>query len=123
VYDAVIAATESGAQAAEARAWVRTHLADPNRAITAVGATTLSPRSQAGSPCDPGLTRVVRWTKRSIIWSGGTRGQRAEGTYHNVLGLTAGGRLLLVVWVDDPRGRYPVHSRQAGRSLARRYYE
>jgi hypothetical protein len=50
-------------------------------------------------------------------------GQRTEGTYHNVLGLTAGGRLLLVVWVDDPRGRYPVHSRQAGRSLARRYYE
>jgi hypothetical protein len=49
--------------------------------------------------------------------------QRTEGTYHNVLGLTAGGRLLLVVWVDDPRGRYPVHSRRAGRRLARRYYQ
>jgi IS1 family transposase len=42
VYDAVIAATESGAQVEEARAWVRTHLADPDRATTAVGATTLA---------------------------------------------------------------------------------
>ncbi|MDQ6901009.1 MAG: hypothetical protein M3072_16170 [Candidatus Dormibacteraeota bacterium] len=42
VYDAVIAATESGAEAAEARAWVRTHLADPDRVTTAVGATTLA---------------------------------------------------------------------------------
>jgi uncharacterized DUF497 family protein len=48
--------------------------------------------------------------------------QRAAVTYHNVLGMTNGGRLLLVVWVDDPRGRYPVHSRQASRRLARRYY-
>jgi hypothetical protein len=48
--------------------------------------------------------------------------QRAEVIYHNVLGMTNGGRLLLIVWVDDPRGRYPVHSRQASRHLARRYY-
>jgi hypothetical protein len=42
VYDAVIAATESGAEAEEARAWVRTHLADPDRVTTTVGATTLA---------------------------------------------------------------------------------
>ena len=42
VYDAVIAATESGGEAEEARAWVRTHLADPDRVTTTVGATTLA---------------------------------------------------------------------------------
>ena len=43
-------------------------------------------------------------------------------TYHAVLGRTAGGKLLVVVWIDHPDGRYPVHTRQAGRRAARRYY-
>lgn len=43
-------------------------------------------------------------------------------TYHTVIGSTARGRLLVVVWVDHPSGRFPVHARQAGRRAARRYY-
>ena len=40
-----------------------------------------------------------------------------------VIGASVRGRLLVVVWVDDPRGRYPIHARQADRREARRYYE
>jgi uncharacterized DUF497 family protein len=44
-------------------------------------------------------------------------------THHTVIGMTARGRLLVVVWVDDPGGRFPIHARQAGRRAARRYYK
>jgi uncharacterized DUF497 family protein len=44
-------------------------------------------------------------------------------TYHDVVGQTKGGRVLFVVWVDHPMGRYPIHARQAGRRLSRRYYK
>lgn len=47
---------------------------------------------------------------------------RASTTYHTVIGKTEAGRLLVVVWVDHPDGRFPVHARQAGRAAARRYY-
>ena len=47
---------------------------------------------------------------------------RGAMTYHAVLGRTVGGKLLVVVWIDHPDGRYPVHARQAGRRAARRYY-
>jgi Domain of unknown function (DUF4258) len=43
-------------------------------------------------------------------------------TYRTVVGATLKGRLLVVVWVDHSRGRFPVHARQAGRRAARRYY-
>lgn len=43
-------------------------------------------------------------------------------TYHTVVGRTAKGRLLVVVWVDHTAGRFPIHARQAGRRAARRYY-
>ncbi len=56
-------------------------------------------------------------------------GERIESTevrrnvaYHIVIGSTAKGRLLTVVWVDHQLGRFPVHARQAGRRAARRYY-
>jgi hypothetical protein len=56
-------------------------------------------------------------------------GERIESTevrrnvaYHTVIGSTAKGRLLAVVWVDHQLGRFPVHARQAGRRAARRYY-
>jgi uncharacterized DUF497 family protein len=39
-----------------------------------------------------------------------------------VVGRTLRGRILVIVWVSDPRGRYPVHARQAARAEARRYY-
>lgn len=43
-------------------------------------------------------------------------------TYRTVVGVSAKGRLLVVVWVDHAAGRFPVHARQAGRRAARRYY-
>lgn len=43
--------------------------------------------------------------------------------YSTVVGSTLKGRLLVVVWVDHPGGRFPVHARQAGRRAARRYYK
>ena len=47
---------------------------------------------------------------------------RRSVTYHTVIGSTARGRLLVVVWVDHPSGRFPIHARPAGRRAARRYY-
>jgi hypothetical protein len=47
---------------------------------------------------------------------------RRNVTYHTVIGSTARGRLLAVVWIDHQLGRFPVHARQAGRRTARRYY-
>jgi hypothetical protein len=47
---------------------------------------------------------------------------RSGVTYRTVVGSTQNGRLLVVVWVDRPGGRFPVHARQAGRRAARRYY-
>lgn len=47
---------------------------------------------------------------------------RRDVTYHTTIGSTAKGRLLVIVWVDHERGRFPVHARQAGRRAARRYY-
>ena len=47
---------------------------------------------------------------------------RRNVTYHTVIGSTARGRLLDVVWIDHQLGRFPVHARQAGRRAARRYY-
>lgn len=44
-------------------------------------------------------------------------------TYHTVVGCTARGRVLVVVWVDHVAGRFPVHARQAERRAARRYYK
>jgi len=43
--------------------------------------------------------------------------------YKTVVGATSNGRVLVVVWIDHPAGRFPVHARQAGRRVARRYYE
>jgi uncharacterized DUF497 family protein len=47
---------------------------------------------------------------------------RRDVEYHTAVGRTTRGRLLVVVWVDHPSGRFPVHARQAGRAAARRYY-
>ena len=47
---------------------------------------------------------------------------RQDVEYHTVNGRTTKGRVLVVVWVDHPEGRFPVHVRQAGRRAARRYY-
>src|SRR5207244_10985318 len=47
---------------------------------------------------------------------------RGEGTYHLAVGRTAKERLLVVVWVDHPDGRFPIHARPAERPAGRRYY-
>lgn len=47
---------------------------------------------------------------------------RRNVRYHAVIGSTAKGRVLVVVWIDHPAGRFPVHARPAGRRAARRYY-
>lgn len=47
---------------------------------------------------------------------------RRQVSYHTVIGSTVKGRLLVVVWIDHPAGRFPVHARPAGRQAARRYY-
>jgi hypothetical protein len=47
---------------------------------------------------------------------------RGSVTYNAVIGKTKAGRLLVVVWIDHPDGRFPVHARLAGRVAARRYY-
>ena len=47
---------------------------------------------------------------------------RGGVSYSTVVGSTLNGRLLVVVWVDHPGGRFPVHARRAGRRAARRYY-
>jgi uncharacterized DUF497 family protein len=47
---------------------------------------------------------------------------RRRVEYHTVVGRTTKGRLMVVVWLDHPDGRFPVHARQAGRKAARRYY-
>ncbi|MBI2324561.1 MAG: DUF4258 domain-containing protein [Chloroflexi bacterium] len=48
---------------------------------------------------------------------------RRDVAYYTVVGRTLKGRLLVVVWVDHASGRFPVHTREAGRRAARRYYE
>lgn len=52
----------------------------------------------------------------------GAAEERKDRTYRTVVGVTLRGRLLVVVWVDHLRGRFPVRARQAGRQAARRYY-
>jgi hypothetical protein len=37
-----------------------------------------------------------------------------------VTGRTRAGRWLVVAWVSDPRGRYPIHARAAGKQTIRR---
>ena len=47
--------------------------------------------------------------------------QRPDGMYGTVIGRTAAWRVLFVAFVSRDGGRYPVHARQAGRTLTRRY--
>jgi uncharacterized DUF497 family protein len=43
--------------------------------------------------------------------------ERAE---YQVIGRTGQARWLVVVWIDQPEGRYPIHARAASRRLVRR---
>ena len=37
-----------------------------------------------------------------------------------VIGRTATGRWLVVIWIDQPTGRYPIHAREASKRIIRR---
>jgi len=50
-----------------------------------------------------------------------TEVQRPDAIYYSLLGSTEAGRILYVVCVQLPAGRYPVHARQASRRLSERY--
>jgi len=39
---------------------------------------------------------------------------------YQVTGRTEAGQWLVVVWIDDQKGRYPIHARQAAKKLIRR---
>jgi hypothetical protein len=39
---------------------------------------------------------------------------------HQVIGRTSAGRWLIVIWIDDRDGRYPIHAREASKRIIRR---
>jgi hypothetical protein len=39
---------------------------------------------------------------------------------HQVIGRTSPGRWLVVIWIDDRDGRYPIHAREASKRIIRR---
>jgi uncharacterized DUF497 family protein len=43
-----------------------------------------------------------------------------ERDAYQVIGRTATGRWLVVIWIDQPTGRYPIHAREASRRIIRR---
>lgn len=42
---------------------------------------------------------------------------------YQVVGRTAAQRWLVVIWIDQPKGRYPIHSRAASNRIIRRLSE
>jgi len=39
---------------------------------------------------------------------------------YQVVGRTDAGRWLVVIWIDQPEGRYPIHARAASKRIIRR---
>ena len=39
---------------------------------------------------------------------------------YQVIGRTTAGRWLVVIWIDQPTGRYPIHVREASKRIIRR---
>jgi hypothetical protein len=44
----------------------------------------------------------------------------ADREASQVIGRTAAGRWLVVIWIDDYGGRYPIHAREASKRIIRR---
>ena len=44
----------------------------------------------------------------------------ADRQANQVIGRTAAGRWLVVIWIDDRDGRYPIHAREASKRIIRR---
>ena len=47
----------------------------------------------------------------------------AERDAHQVFGMTTSARWLVVIWIDQPEGRYPIHARPASKRIIRRLTE
>lgn len=47
----------------------------------------------------------------------------AERRAYQVIGRTAAGRWLVVIWIDQADGRYPIHARAASKRIIRRVEE
>jgi uncharacterized DUF497 family protein len=43
-----------------------------------------------------------------------------ERDAYQVIGRTATGRWLVVIWIDQQTGRYPIHAREASKRIIRR---
>lgn len=43
-----------------------------------------------------------------------------ERQAYQVVGKTSNGRWLVVIWIDQPDGRYPIHARAASKQIIRR---
>jgi len=46
--------------------------------------------------------------------------ERADRHANQVIGRTAAGRWLVVIWIDDQYGRYPIHALEASKRIIRR---
>lgn len=46
-----------------------------------------------------------------------------ERQAYQVVGQTGEGRWLVVIWIDQPEGRYPIHARAASKRIIRRLTE
>ena len=44
----------------------------------------------------------------------------AEREVNQVIGRTTAGRWLVVIWINDQDGRYPIHAREASKRIIRR---
>jgi hypothetical protein len=44
----------------------------------------------------------------------------ADRQANQVIGRTSAGRWLVVIWIDDHSGRYPIHAREASKRIIRR---
>jgi hypothetical protein len=44
----------------------------------------------------------------------------ADRQAHQVIGRTSAGRWLIVIWIDDRDGRYPIHAREPSKRIIRR---
>jgi hypothetical protein len=43
--------------------------------------------------------------------------ERSDRQAHQVIGRTSAGRWLVVIWIDEREGRYPIHAREASRRI------
>jgi uncharacterized DUF497 family protein len=44
----------------------------------------------------------------------------AERDAYQVVGRTADARWLVIIWINQPEGRYPIHARRASKRIIRR---